>query len=179
MSIIKVLDKNFKLYIPQSQIQKRVAELSAQLNTDLKGKDVIFMGILNGSFMFAADLIKNINLPCQITFLKLASYQGTSSGGSIKRLIGINEDIYGKTVVVIEDIVDTGFALEHIQKQLIGYEPAEIKYATLLFKPQAYKGSVSINYAGFEIPNDFIVGYGLDYNGHGRNYPDLYVISDN
>ncbi len=175
--MISVLDKKFKPYMSQSDILKRIKVLATQINNDLAGRDTIFMGILNGSFMFASDLIKEINIPCQITFLKLASYQGTSTSGNVKRLIGLNEDIAGKTVVVIEDIVDTGVTLEQIQKQLIGYEPYEIKYATLLFKPQAYKGNLKLDYVGFEIPNDFILGYGLDYNGYGRNYPDLYVIS--
>ena len=178
MKTVKVLDKNFKLYIPHDKIQEHIAKVAAQINNDLKGKDVIFMGILNGSFMFASDLMKLINLPSQITFLKLASYQGTRSTGSVKRLIGLNEDISGKTVVVIEDIVDTGITLEQIQKQLLGYEPAEIKYATLLFKPNAYQGKILIDYVGIEIPNDFILGYGLDYDGFGRNLADLYVLED-
>ena len=178
MKTIKVLDKSFRLYIPHDKIQEHIARVANQINTDLKGKDVIFMGILNGSFMFASDLMKLIDLPSQITFLKLASYQGTNSTGNVKRLIGLNEDISGKTVVVIEDIVDTGITIEQIQKQLIGYEPAEIKYATLLLKPNAYKGKIHIDYVGIEIPNDFILGYGLDYDGYGRNLADLYVIND-
>lgn len=178
MQTIFVLDKKFRPYISHDDILKKVTAIAEQINKELKGKDVIFMGILNGSFMFASDLMKHINLPCQITFLKLASYQGTSSTGTVKRLIGLNEDIAGKTVVVIEDIVDTGVTLNQIHKQLVGYEPAEIKYATLLFKPDAYKGCLKIDYVGMEIPNDFILGYGLDYNGYGRNYPDLYVITE-
>jgi hypoxanthine phosphoribosyltransferase len=178
MQTISVLDKKFRPYISHDEILKKVAQLAKQINEDLRGKDVIFMGILNGSFMFASDLIKHIDLTCQVTFLKLASYQGTSSSGNVKRLIGLNEDIAGKTVVVLEDIVDTGITLNQINKQLIGYEPAEIKYATLLFKPDAYKGCLKLDYVGMEIPNDFILGYGLDYNGYGRNYPDLYVITE-
>jgi hypoxanthine phosphoribosyltransferase len=136
------------------------------------------MGILNGSFMFASDLYKEITIDSQITFLKLASYQGTGSTGTVKRLIGINEDIKDKTVVVIEDIVDTGNTLESIIKQLKGYEPKEIIFVTLLFKPDAYKKDFKIDYFAFEIPNDFIVGYGLDYNGYGRNIKDILVIND-
>ncbi len=178
MQTISVLDKKFRPYIPHSEIMRKVEALAMKINEDMKGKDVIFMGILNGSFMFASDLIKHIDLTCQVTFLKLASYQGTSSSGNVKRLIGLNEDIAGKTVVVIEDIVDTGVTLNQIHKQLVGYEPAEIKYATLLFKPDAYKGCIKLDYVGMEIPNDFILGYGLDYDGYGRNYPDLYVITE-
>ncbi|MGI6479810.1 MAG: hypoxanthine phosphoribosyltransferase [Salinivirgaceae bacterium] len=178
MNMINVFDKKFSLYISQADILKRVDVLATQISNELSGKDIIFLGILNGSFMFTSDLMKRINMPCQITFLKLASYQGTSTSGNVKRLIGLNEDIAGKTVVVIEDIVDTGTTLEQIRKQLIGYEPAEVKYATLLYKPQAYKGNIKLDYVGFEIPDKFVVGYGLDYSGFGRNYPDIYAVSE-
>ena len=125
--------------------------------------------------MFAADLVKHLDLDCTITFLKLASYQGTSSTGKVKRLIGLNEDIEGQTVVVLEDIVDTGITLDFIQKQLRGYEPAEIKLATLLYKPDACQQDVSLDFVGIEIPDDFVVGYGLDYNGFGRNLKQIYT----
>jgi hypoxanthine phosphoribosyltransferase len=173
---ISVLDKEFGIFIESGKIQKAIEKLALRMNEDLKGKDVIFLGILNGSFMFAADLYKRIDVPSQISFLKLASYQGTSSSGNVKRLIGINEDLYGKTVVVLEDIVDTGITIENIIKQLRGYEPAEIKLATLLFKPAAMQSSVELDYIGLEIPNDFIIGYGLDYDGFGRNLADIYKI---
>lgn len=178
MNTVKVIDKTFKVSIPEEKIQARIKEIAAQMNTDLKGKDVIFLGILNGCFMFAGDLFKNIEIPSQITFLKLASYQGTTSSGNVKRLIGINENIEGKTVVIIEDIIDTGNTLDNIIKQLKGYEPAEIKTATLLHKPSAYKKDLPIEYIGFSIPNDFIVGYGLDYDGFGRNLKDIYTITE-
>lgn len=178
MSEVKVLDKTFKVSIPEAEIQQRIKEIAKQMNEDLKGKDVIFLGILNGCFMFAGDLFKNIDLPCQITFLKLASYQGTTSSGSVKRLIGINENIEGKTVVILEDIIDTGNTLDNILKQLRGYEPHEIKTATLLHKPDAYKKDLPIEYVGFNIPNDFILGYGLDYDGFGRNLRDIYTIAE-
>ena len=176
MKEVQVLDKKFKVSIPEEKIQQRIKLLAKEMNADMAGKDVIFLGILNGCFMFAGDLFKNIEIPCQITFLKLASYQGTVSSGTVKRLIGINEDIQGKTVVILEDIIDTGNTLESIIKQLKGYEPAEIKVATLLFKPEAYKKDLPIDYIGFEIPNDFILGYGLDYDGFGRNLADIYTI---
>jgi hypoxanthine phosphoribosyltransferase len=150
--------------------------MAENMNRDLAGKDVIFMGILNGAFMFAAELIRYITPNCQITFLKLASYSGTSRTGTVKRLIGINEDIQNKTVVVLEDIVDTGNTLEHIIKQLSGYEPAEIRVATLLHKPDAYRKNIALDYIGLEIPNDFVVGFGLDYEGYGRNLPDIYRV---
>lgn len=176
MKEVQVLDKKFRVSIPEEKILKAIEEMANKMNDDLKGKEVIFLGILNGCFLFASDLFKCIDLPCQITFLKLASYQGTSSTGNVKRLIGINEDIENKTVIILEDIIDTGNTLESIIKQLKGYEPAEIKVATLLYKPEAYTKDIKIDYAGMEIPNDFIVGYGLDYDGYGRNLRDIYTI---
>ena len=173
---IKVLDKEFEVSIPSFEIQKAILSVAEKMNSELAGKKVIFLGILNGSFMFASDLFKKINFPCQITFLKIASYQGTSSTGKLKSLIGLNEDLEGYTVVVIEDIVDTGHTLDHIVKQLKGFEPAEIKIATLLYKPDAYKKDIKIDYVGIEIPNDFIIGYGLDYNGYARNLEDIYTL---
>lgn len=176
MDKVKVLDKQFTVSIHRDKIQEAVNKMADQMNKDLRNDDVIFMGILNGSFMFAADLFRKINFDCQITFLKLASYQGTSSSGNVKRLIGLNEDIKGKTVVIIEDIVDTGITLDNIKKQLLGYEPDKIIIATFLFKPDAYKKGIPIDYYGIKIPNDFIIGYGLDYNGYGRNLEDIYVV---
>jgi len=175
---VTVLDKNFEVFIDSSKIHQLVSKIANQMNKDLAGKDVIFLGILNGSFMFASDLYKLITIPSQISFLKLASYQGTSTSGNVKRLIGINEDLLGKTVVVIEDIVDSGITIDNITKQLVGYEPAEIKLATLLFKPEAMQSKIKLDYIGMEIPNDFIIGYGLDYNGFGRNLADIYKISN-
>ena len=176
MSRKKVHDKEFEIYIPSTEIRKVISEMAKKINQDMAGKDVIFLGILNGSFMFASDLFREITLDCQITFLKLASYAGTSSTGNVKRLIGINEDIYKKTVVILEDIVDTGITLDNIIKQLSGYEPAEIKVATMLFKPDAYTKNLKLDYVGLEIPNDFVLGYGLDYEGYGRNLADLYKV---
>lgn len=176
MDNVKVLDKEFEIYLTEEQILTEVKRVANEINSDMKDEDPIFMGILNGSFMFASDLYKNITLDSQITFLKLASYQGTSSTGKIKRLIGINEDIKDKTVIVIEDIVDTGNTLDSILKQLRGYEPKEIKLVTLLFKPDAYTKDFPIDYKCFDIPNDFILGYGLDYDGYGRNLRNIYKI---
>ena len=176
MDNVKVLDKEFSIYLTEKEILDRVKEVAEQINKDFENEDPIFMGILNGSFMFASDLYKNITIDSQITFLKLASYQGTASSGKIKRLIGINEDIKDKTVLVIEDIVDTGNTLDSIIKQLRGYEPKEIKIVTLLYKPKAYTKDFTIDYHCFSIPNDFILGYGLDYDGYGRNLKNIYKI---
>lgn len=176
MDKITVKDKTFEISITHEKILERISILAEQMNEDLKDKEVIFLGILNGSFMFASDLYKKIKLPSLITFLKLASYQGTTTTGKVKRLIGINEDIANKTVVIIEDIVDTGITLEQIIKQLRGYDPADIKVATLLFKPEAYKKEFDIDYIGFSIPPEFIIGYGLDYDGLARNLPHIYKL---
>lgn len=176
MNQIKILDKEFGVSISDVQIREAVTKMASRLNTELAGKDVIFMGILNGSFMFAADLFKKITLDCRITFVKVASYQGTVSSGVVKSLIGINENIKGKVVIILEDIIDTGETLENIISQLKGYEPSEIRIATFLFKPDAFKKKYKIDYIGIEIPNDFIVGYGLDYDGFGRNLPEIYTL---
>lgn len=175
---IKILDKEFQLKIEATEIAVAVERVAKQLNQDFQNldKEIVFIGILNGSFMFASDLFKQIQFPCKITFLKLASYQGTQSTGVVKSLIGINENIKNKVVIVIEDIVDTGETLDNIICQLKGFEPAEIRIATFLFKPLAYKKQIKINYIGIEIPNDFIIGYGLDYDGFGRNLPEIYSI---
>jgi len=178
MKEIQLLDRKFKISLPSQKIQEAISKLAIKINNDLKEKDVIFMAILNGAFMFASDLYKQINFDSQITFLKLASYDGTTSSGKIKRLIGINEDIKDKVVVVIEDIVDTGNTMESILKQLKGYEPSEIKIATLLLKPEIFQNKYPVDYIGLEIPNEFIVGYGLDYNGYGRNLEDIYTVID-
>jgi hypoxanthine phosphoribosyltransferase len=177
-NIIQVKDKRFKVSIPSETIQKSITGMAKKMNQDLAGKEVIFLGILNGCFMFAGDLFKSITIDCQISFLKLASYQGTSSSGTVKQLIGINENIEGKTVVILEDIIDTGNTLENIIKQLRGFEPAEIKVATLLYKPDVYSKDFIIDYFGLKIPNDFIIGYGLDYDGFGRNLKDIYTITE-
>jgi len=176
MQRIHVLDKEFEISIHSQVIQETIASLADRMNRDLQGKNIIFLGILNGAFMFATDLIKRITLDCQISFLKLASYQGTTSSGKIKRLIGLTEDVRACTILVIEDIVDSGKTIEHIMKQLRGYEPEDIKIATLLFKPDAYKGDLTLDYVGFEIPDNFVVGYGLDYDGFGRNHEHIYTL---
>jgi len=157
-------------------ISKRVDELAKMINRDFAGKEVVFLGILNGAFLFAADLFKRIDLKARISFVKLASYEGTRSSGSVKELIGWNEDIKNTQVIVIEDIVDTGHTLEQIVGELKVRKVASIKVATLLFKPKAYTKKIPINYIGFEIPNDFVIGYGLDYDGYGRNLPSVYTL---
>lgn len=173
---IKVLEKEFELFIRSSEISGMVDELALQLNHDMEGKDVIFIGILNGAFIFAADLIRRIKMNCRISFVKTASYKDTHTTGHVETLIGLGEEIKGKTVIVVEDIIDTGLTLEEVLKQLRINQPKEIFVVALLFKCDACIKDVKIDYLGREIPNDFIIGYGLDYNGYGRNLRDIYKI---
>jgi len=165
------------VYITEDEIQSRITALAEKINEDLKGQDILFFGVLNGVFLFAADIFRQITLDCQVSFIKLASYDGTSSTGKIKELIGWNEDITGKTVVVLEDIVDTGATLERVIGELKLRKAADIKICTLLFKPEAYTRDIPIDYIGFEIPNNFVVGYGLDYDGYGRNLRAIYKLT--
>jgi hypoxanthine phosphoribosyltransferase len=176
MKKLKLLDKEFEISIPSDVIQSRITELAKEISEDMTDQKPVFLGILNGSFMFASDLFKKINIEAQITFLKLASYQGTTTTGNVKQLIGLNQDLKGQHIVILEDIVDTGITLETIMMQLSGYQPASVKIVTLLFKPQAYQKDIPIDYVGFSIPNEFIVGYGLDYDGFGRNTEDIYKV---
>jgi hypoxanthine phosphoribosyltransferase len=177
MKKIKLKDKEFGVSLGSEEIQKIIKQIALKINNDYKDKEKpLFISILNGSFMFTADLLKQIEFNCEITFLKLSSYIGTSTTGSVKELIGINENIQGRHVIVLEDIVDTGITLEQIVLELNKQKPADIKIATFLFKPAAYKKDIKINYVGKEIPNDFIIGYGLDYDGLGRNLPDIYTL---
>jgi hypoxanthine phosphoribosyltransferase len=176
MKEIHILDKKFIEYLTEKVIQQRIEELALQMNKELAGKEVVFLGILNGAFLFAADLFRRIEFPARISFVKLASYQGTSSSGLIKELIGWNEDIKDKAIVVIEDIVDTGNTLERIIGELVIRKAAEVRIASLLYKPLAYTKNIPLDYIGFEIPNDFVVGFGLDYNGFGRNLPSVYTL---
>ncbi len=176
MNRIKLLDREFELSIPFKDIDKAIANIAEQMNKELADTNPLMICILNGSFMFAADLMKKINFPCQISFVKLSSYEGTGTTGKVKELIGLTEDIENRTIVVLEDIIDTGITITKIKKQLLGYEPKDLKIASLLFKPEACKTDIEVDYLGLEIPNDFIVGYGLDYDGYGRNLPDIYTV---
>jgi hypoxanthine phosphoribosyltransferase len=176
MKHIYVNNSLFELFIASDKIQARITEMAKDLSSGLEGKNPIFLGILNGCFMFASDLFKQISIDAQITFLKLASYQGTKTTGAVKQLIGLNQSITGQNIVILEDIVDTGVTLEHIINQLSGYMPASVLIVTLLLKPESYRKNIKIDYVGFEIPNEFIVGYGLDFDGFGRNSDDIYKI---
>jgi len=175
---IKLLDKEFNLTIPTKKIQDAVQDMADEMNAQLLGKDVVFIGILNGAFMFASDLFKRIEFNAQISFIKFASYAGTKSTGNVRKLIGLNENLEGKTVVILEDIIDSGITMEKIIDQITELKPKEIRIASLLVKPDAFMRSYTIDYLGIEIPNDFIVGYGLDYNGYGRNLTAIYTHAE-
>jgi hypoxanthine phosphoribosyltransferase len=176
MNTIKVKDKEFKLSIKAAEIDAAVQSIADRLNHDMQGKNPIFLVILNGAFIFAADLYRKITIESEISFVKLASYSGTSSTSEVKELIGLNEKLKGRTVVILEDIIDTGTTMQYLINKLDYLGVAEVKLAALLFKPTAFRESFRIDYLGLEIPNDFIVGYGLDYDGFGRNYADIYKI---
>jgi len=177
MKRIKIWDKEFEISLPFEEIQAAIQEMAAQMKVDLEDKNALFVCILNGSFMFAADLMKELELlDAEISFLKLASYSGTASSGEIKELIGLNENIKDRTVVILEDIVDTGHTIADVSAQINALGAKEVKIATLLFKPAAVKTKIHLDYVGIEIPNDFIVGYGLDFDRRGRNLKDIYTL---
>ena len=178
MQEINVLNKKFKISITAAEIDKAVEKMAEKINIDYAYDIPQFIAVLNGSFMFASDLLKKIKVDCNITFLKLASYQGMQSTQNVQTLIGINENLKGRRIIIIEDIIDTGITLDNLIGQISKLEPADIKIATFLFKPKAFTKTFKIDYIGMEIPNDFIIGYGLDYNGFARNYPDIYKITD-
>lgn len=174
----KLKDKTFEKYILNDDLQRKVSELSQQINTELEGKKPVFVVVLNGAFIFASDLLKGVTIDCEIAFVKLSSYQGTQSSGVVQQIIGLDLDLRGRTIVVIEDIVDTGLTLDRFLLTLREMEPAEVKIATCLVKPDAFKSKFPIDYMCFSIPNDFVVGYGLDYDGLGRNSRDIYKIME-
>lgn len=178
MDKIKVRDREFAVSIPEEKIKARVAEIAAQISHDLEGKRPLFLAVLNGSFVFAADLLRGIDTSCEISFVRMASYEGTSSTGDVKQLIGLKEDIKDRTVVIVEDIIDSGLTMVHLLDLLKEKQPADIKIAALLVKPGNLKVNLDIPYCCFEIPNDFIVGYGLDYDGEGRNLPSIYTVTE-
>lgn len=179
MDTIEIHDKKFRVCTTASQIDEAVSRVAQQINEDLKDTDTpIFLSVLNGSFMFTADLMRKITVKSDVVFIKLSSYEGTSSSGNVKQIMGLTKSVEGRTVVVVEDIVETGNTIEEMYKILKDAGAAEIRICTLLLKPDAYKKDIKIDYAALQIPNDFIVGYGLDYNQLGRQYKDIYVLDE-
>lgn len=176
MEIVQVLDKKFSLYISKEQIREKVKEVAAEIEKDLKDKNPLFLVILNGSFVFGADLLREMNFPCEITFIRMSSYEGTSTTGEVKQVIGLRESIEGRTVVVVEDIIDTGYTMKEMLRILNEKNPESIYVTSLFVKPDNIKVDLKIDYRCFDIDNDFIVGYGLDYDHYGRNLPDIYKV---
>ena len=171
---ISLHNKQFEPYLSAAELQAAIRQVATQLNQDYAGQPVMFVVVLNGSFMFAADLLKEVNLPCEICFIRVASYQGTSSTGEVKEVLGLTEDLQGRHVVIVEDIVDTGHTMRMLLDTLGSQQPASLEVATLFLKPECLQQELSLRYVGLSIPNDFIVGYGLDFDGLGRNYPNVY-----
>lgn len=176
MNKIKVLDKKFVSYIPQKVIEDTIQKIANQINVDMKDKNPLFLVMLNGAFMFAAQLFKNLNIDCEISFVKYSTYSGTQCTNESKELIGLNSSVEGRNIVIVEDIIDTGFTLNSFLKKLKSMKVANIKLAVMLFKPNAFKFNYKIDYIGINIGNEFIVGYGLDYNEYGRNYSSIYKL---
>lgn len=178
MSVVKVLDKKFETSITEEEIKKRVKDVAEQINHDMKGKNPLLLAVLNGAFIFAADLMREITIPCEISFVKLASYQGVTSTGTVKEVIGINEDLAGRTVIIVEDIVESGLTMKRMIESIGTRGPESVHICTLLLKPDRLKVPLNIEYVAFKIPNDFILGYGLDYNQQGRQLKDIYTLKD-
>lgn len=176
MAVIRVHDKSFETYLSDAVIQKRVKEIAAAINKEYAGKRPLFIAILNGSFMFASDLFKNLDIEAELCFIKLASYKGMKSSGKVVTSIGLEEDLFGKEVIIVEDIVDTGKTLHRFLPKLVHQQPKSLKIAAFLHKPEATEYPLTLDYVGFEIPNKFVVGYGLDYDGLGRNLKEIYQL---
>jgi len=176
MSIIRVHDKDFEPYLPAESITAKIQGIASQIDRDYAGKKPLFVAILNGSFMFASDLFKAISIEAEICFIKLASYKGTKSSGQVITAIGLDTDLHGRNVIILEDIVDTGKTLSEFLPQLEHQQPASLKIAALLHKPEATVYPITVDYLGFSVPNKFLLGYGLDYDGLGRNIPSIYKL---
>ncbi|AFK04648.1 hypoxanthine phosphoribosyltransferase [Emticicia oligotrophica DSM 17448] len=174
----QIRDKTFVPFIESESLQNRIKELAQEVNKDYAGKNPLLIGVLNGSFMFVADLFKSIDIECEVTFIRVSSYQSTESTGKVKQVLGLKEDIKDRHIIIVEDIVDTGMTMQEILGQLASNQPASIKIMTMLFKPEALKVPLKLDYVGFEIPNKFVLGYGLDYDGYGRNTDTIYVLKE-
>ncbi|MCR4765210.1 MAG: hypoxanthine phosphoribosyltransferase [Bacteroidaceae bacterium] len=176
MEKIHVKDKDFTISIRNEEIMKHVEEIAKRINHDFADKDPLFISLLNGSFMFTADLMKLINFSCEVQFVKYASYEGMNTTGEVKEMIGLKGDISGRIVIILEDIVDTGITMKHMVETLKAKNPKEIHICTFFAKPENLQVDLDLDYVAMNIPNDFIVGYGLDYDGYGRNYADIYTV---
>jgi hypoxanthine phosphoribosyltransferase len=178
METIAIHDKKFRLSIESEEIQAVIAHMAQKIYVDLKNRDVVFVPVLNGAFMFASDLLRKINFNFHVSFVKCSSYEGSVATGKVKQLLGLDEILRNKTLVIVEDIVDSGHTIDNILNLVKQYNPALVKIATLLFKPDKYQFDHKIDYIGFRIQNEFVAGYGLDYNGYGRNLESIYTCID-
>ncbi len=176
MNII-VKDKEFEIFLTSEKINERNSQLGKAITRDLVGEELVVLGVLNGSFVFMADLCRYIDLPLSTSFIKVSSYSGMESTGEVRSILGLEEKIQGKNVLIVEDIVDTGISMDYLLKALSEFNPAKLSIVTLLHKPDAFRFNYALDYVGFEIPNKFVIGYGLDYDGLGRNLPDIYQLS--
>lgn len=176
MKTIRAHDKEFSVFIDKDQIDEAVTKVATEIRKDMEGKVPLFLVVLNGAFVFASDLLRKIPFDCEVSFVKLSSYSGTKSTQTIRELIGLDQDIKERHVVIVEDIIDTGITMDHTIRKLKGLGAADVRIATLLFKPGSFQKDYKIDYKGIDIPNDFIVGYGLDYDGFGRNHAEIYKI---
>ncbi|MEX2483300.1 MAG: hypoxanthine phosphoribosyltransferase [Brumimicrobium sp.] len=177
-TIVQIKDKDFELFIDETEIHSAVCKLAKKINTDYEGKEVVFLGVLNGAFMFVSDLLKEISIPCEISFIKVASYKGTSTTGNVHELLGLTKTLKDKHVLIVEDIVDTGLTLGKIYSMIDHDEPNSLEVVSLLYKPDAFKGKYPPKYYGISIPNKFVVGYGLDYLEYGRNTSAIYKLKE-
>jgi len=178
MQEVQVYGRAFVPYIEPATIQKRVEEMAAELNETYAEKNPIFLSVLSGAYVFTADLLRELSIPCEVYFSKYKSYEGTTSSGIVHEILGIPEEVKGRHIVVIEDIVETGHTIDYLKKKLLEHRPASVKICTLLFKPNAFNKPWEPDYVGFEIPDAFVVGYGLDYNGAARNLKGIYQLKD-
>ena len=176
MSIVKIKDKTFKTSISEEQIKERIKEVAQCINRDMEGKNPLLLGVLNGAFIFAADLMREMTIPCEISFVKLASYQGTTTTGTVTEVLGINEDLTGRHVIIVEDIVDTGLTMKRMIESLGTRNPASVSVCSLLVKPDKLEVELDLKYVAFKIPNEFILGYGLDFDQAARGLKDIYTL---
>ena len=178
MGVVKIKDKSFETSITEAEIKQRVKAVAEQINHDMAGKNPLLLAVLNGAFVFAADLMRELTIPCEISFVKLASYQGVTSSGTVKEVIGINENLAGRTIIIVEDIVESGLTMKRMIESIGTRNPASVHICTLLLKPDRLQVPLDIEYVAFSIPNDFILGYGLDYDQQGRQLRDIYPLKE-
>lgn len=178
MKTLQIHDKTFRIFIDETTILERVNALANRIEADYSEEPPLFIAVLNGSFIFAADLLKRVQVPCEIQFVKVSSYHGTQSTGKVQQVLGLSQSIQNRKVIIIEDIIDSGLTIDFLQKELHLQNPASIAICSLLVKPKALKVPLDVSYLGFEVENHFLVGYGLDYDGLGRNLPHLYQVTE-